>query len=162
MANQWLEQFIQLDNLTKAARLNLDPNSPTGTKEWKYLYRSFLKFIDECVDKVADTFTTPTNYVLLNKSVLDRGDYDSAIGVLEQLFVKTPNEKETKLNDTLPYLDNITLAGREDQQEYDKNVMKFHEAIQRRNLSFKQASSLSPSHLPNTRLLCWKWYYYFQ
>ena len=41
---------------------------------------------------------------------------------------------EEGLKDTFPYLNNITVAGR-NQQEHDENVKKFHEAIQRRNLT---------------------------
>ena len=40
---------------------------------------------------------------------------------------------EGGLQDTFPYLDNITVAGR-NQQEHDDNVTKFHEAINQGNL----------------------------
>ena len=39
-----------------------------------------------------------------------------------------------KDSDTFPYLDNITVEGR-DQKEHDENVQKFHEAVRRRNLT---------------------------
>ena len=35
---------------------------------------------------------------------------------------------EEGLKDSFPYLDNITVAGR-DQEEHDENVPKFYEAI---------------------------------
>ena len=38
------------------------------------------------------------------------------------------------LKDTFPYLDNITVTGR-DQNEHDENVQKFYEAVRRRNLT---------------------------
>jgi hypothetical protein len=41
---------------------------------------------------------------------------------------------EEGLKDTFPYLDNLTVAGR-NQEEHDENVQKFHEAIRRRNLT---------------------------
>ena len=44
---------------------------------------------------------------------------------------------EENLNDTFPYLDNITVAGR-DQKEHDVNVQAFHEAVQRRNLTLNE------------------------
>ena len=44
-------------------------------------------------------------------------------------------EKEG-LKDTFPYLDNITVAGH-DQNEHE-NVKKFREAIQRRNLTLNE------------------------
>ena len=45
--------------------------------------------------------------------------------------------EEEKLNDTFPYLDNITVAGR-DQKEHDINVQAFHEAIKRRKLTLNE------------------------
>jgi hypothetical protein len=48
---------------------------------------------------------------------------------------------EENLNDTFPYLDNITVAGR-DQKEHDVNVQAFHEAVQRRNLTLNESKSI--------------------
>ena len=47
---------------------------------------------------------------------------------------------EEGLKETFPYLDNITIAGR-NQQEHDGNVKKFHEAIQRRSLTLNETKS---------------------
>ena len=48
---------------------------------------------------------------------------------------------EEGLKDTFPYLDNITVAGR-NQQEHDENVKNFHVAIQRRNLTLNKTKSV--------------------
>ena len=44
---------------------------------------------------------------------------------------------EEGLKDTFPFLDNITVAGR-DQEEHDENVQNFHEAIHRRNFTLNE------------------------
>jgi len=45
------------------------------------------------------------------------------------------------LKDTFPYLDNITVAGR-DQEEHDRNVQKFRDAVKRRNLTLNESKSI--------------------
>ncbi|XP_046862179.1 uncharacterized protein LOC124455579 [Xenia sp. Carnegie-2017] len=45
--------------------------------------------------------------------------------------------EEEGLNDTFPYLDNITVAGY-DQFGHDENVRKFREAVKRRNLTLNE------------------------
>ena len=59
---------------------------------------------------------------------------------------------EEGLKDTFPYLDNITVAGR-NQQEHDENVKKFHVAIQRRNLTLNQVCGKQVIY-QHTWLLC--------
>ena len=83
-----------MDTLLKPARLDLGPNSPTATKEWRHWYRTFTNFIDECGEKTPNEYRTLVNYVSHNvyEYIKDCKDYKSAISVLEQLFVKTPNE----------------------------------------------------------------------
>ena len=46
-----------------------------------------------------------------------------------------------KDSDTFPYLDNITVEGR-DQKEHDENVQKFHEAVRRRNLTLNDSKTV--------------------
>ena len=46
-----------------------------------------------------------------------------------------------KDSDTFPYLDNITVEGR-DQKEHDENVQKFHEAVRRRNLTLNNIKTV--------------------
>jgi len=42
--------------------------------------------------------------------------------------------EQENLRDTFPYLDNVTVAGR-DQEEHDNNVKLFLAAIRRRNFT---------------------------
>ena len=49
--------------------------------------------------------------------------------------------EEEGLNDTYPYLDNITVAGK-DQEEHDSNVQIFLEAVRLRNLSLNQSKTV--------------------
>ena len=50
--------------------------------------------------------------------------------------------EEAKLTDTFPYLDNITFGGH-NQQEHDKHVNRFLEAIKHRNLTLNEAKTVS-------------------
>ena len=61
---------------------------------------------------------------------------------------------EEGLNDTFPYLDNIAVAGR-NQQEHDENVNKFHEAIQRRSLTLNETKSWNLRHLSTYLVTVW-------
>ena len=49
--------------------------------------------------------------------------------------------EEEGLKDTFPYLDNITVAGR-NQEEHDENETTFHETIQRRSLTLNETKSV--------------------
>ena len=83
-----------MDTLLKPTRLDLDPNSATAAKEWKHWHRTFTNFIDECGEKAPDKYRTLVNYVSHNvyEYIEDCTDYNSALKVLEQLFIKMPNE----------------------------------------------------------------------
>ena len=48
---------------------------------------------------------------------------------------------EEGLKVTFPHLDNITVAGR-DQEEHDENVQKFHNAIHRRNVTLNKTKTV--------------------
>ncbi|XP_048577994.1 uncharacterized protein LOC125559879 [Nematostella vectensis] len=48
---------------------------------------------------------------------------------------------EEGLKDKFPYLDNITVAGR-NQKKHDENVRKFREAVQRRNLTLNESKTI--------------------
>ena len=52
-----------------------------------------------------------------------------------------------------PYLDNITVAGR-NQQEHDENAKKFNEAIQRRNLTLNETKSVESKASINILAYC--------
>ena len=56
--------------------------------------------------------------------------------------------------DTFPYLDNITVAGR-NQQEHDENMKKFHEAIQREILPSTKPSLWNLRHLSTYMFTVW-------
>ena len=62
----------------------------------------------------------------------------NGVAVFQRAMDKMVDEEGLK--DTFPYLDNITVAGR-NQQERVENVKKFHEAIQRRSLTLNETKS---------------------
>jgi hypothetical protein len=49
--------------------------------------------------------------------------------------------EEEKLEDTFPYLDNVTIAGH-NQAEHDKNVNRFLSAVKSRNLSLNDSKTI--------------------
>eukprot|EP00794_Sanderia_malayensis_P018480 gene18480-20331_t len=59
-----------MDTLLKPARLDLDINSPTASKEWKHLHRTFTNFIAECGERAPDEYRTLINYVLFAHHLL--------------------------------------------------------------------------------------------
>ena len=63
----------------------------------------------------------------------------NGVAVFQRAMDKMVDEEGLK--DTFPYLDNITVAGR-NQQEHDENVKKFHEAIQRRSPTLNETRSV--------------------
>ena len=86
---------IIMNRLLKPDRLDLDPNSPTATKEWKHWFRTVDNFIIECgTDPASDKFRTIINLISHNvfDYVEDCSDYDSVAVTLEGLYIKFPNE----------------------------------------------------------------------
>lgn len=83
-----------MDRLLRPNRLDLDPNSPTASKEWKHWRRTFTNFIEECGEDAPDKFRTLVNCVSHNvfDYIEECTDYESAIDTLQKLYVKTPNE----------------------------------------------------------------------
>ena len=81
-------------NLLKPERLDLDPNSPTAAKERKYRLRTFNNFIAECGNGVADKYRTIINLMTHNvfDYVEDCVHFDSVVKLLQNLYIKTPNE----------------------------------------------------------------------
>ena len=63
----------------------------------------------------------------------------NGVDVFQRAMEKMVDEE--CLKDTFPYLDNITVAGR-NQQEHDENVKKLHEAIKRRNVTLNETKSV--------------------
>ena len=81
-------------NLLKPERLDLDSNSPTAAKEWKYWLRTFNNFIAECGNGAPDKYRTIINLITHNvfDYVEDCVDFDSVVKTLQNLYIKTPNE----------------------------------------------------------------------
>lgn len=78
----------------KPSRLDLDPNSPTASKEWKYWKRTYENFIAECGENAPDKLRTLVNYVshTVFDLIEDCSTYEDATRILEATFVKAPNE----------------------------------------------------------------------
>ena len=63
----------------------------------------------------------------------------NGVAVFQRLMDKIIKEEELK--DTFPYLDDITVAGRT-QEEHDSNVKAFLEVVQRRHLTLNHSKSV--------------------
>lgn len=50
--------------------------------------------------------------------------------------------EQENLKDTFPYLDNITIAGK-DQTEHDENVQRFLDVVHSKNLTLNEAKSIT-------------------
>ena len=78
----------------KPARLDVDPNSPNASKEWKHWKRTFDNFIAECGTQAPDKFRSIINFI--SADVFDYVEecttYEEVIEVLSKLYVKTPNK----------------------------------------------------------------------
>ena len=78
----------------KPLRLDLDPNSPDATKQWKHWKRTFDNFIEECGDTAPDRFRSIVNFI--SAEVFDYVEecttYEAVIETLERLYAKTPNK----------------------------------------------------------------------
>lgn len=83
-----------MEKVLQPTRLDVDPSSPTASKEWRHWKRTFTNFIDECGDKAPDKFRTLVNCVTHNvfEYIEECTTFGSAIAILEKLYVKTPNE----------------------------------------------------------------------
>ncbi|XP_063615680.1 uncharacterized protein LOC134788790 [Penaeus indicus] len=80
-------------NILKPSKLDVDPNSPTASKEWKHWHRSFTNYIEECGESAPDRFKTLINCVsyTVYDQIEECSDYESAIKILQNLYVKIPN-----------------------------------------------------------------------
>ena len=83
-----------MEKLLRPSRLDIDPNSPMASKEWRHWYRTFTNFILECGENAPDKLRTLVNYVSHSvfEYIEDCTTYESAIAILQHLYVKTPNE----------------------------------------------------------------------
>ena len=80
-------------------RLSLDPNSLSAGKEWKHWIRTFENYLASLPERAKDEIPVNKLHLLTNSVAYDVYDsieecvtYESAICVLENLYVKTPNE----------------------------------------------------------------------
>ena len=80
-------------------RLSLDPNSPSAGKEWKHWIRTFENYLASFPERAEDKIPVNKLRLLTNSVAYDVYDYieecvtyESAIRVLENQHVKTPNE----------------------------------------------------------------------
>ena len=77
-------------NLLKHERQDLDPNSPTAAKEWKYWLRTLNNFIAECGNGAPDKYRNIIN--LITDNVFDYVEYCVNFDYIHTLYIKTPNE----------------------------------------------------------------------
>ena len=77
----------------------MDPNSPSAGKEWKHWIRTFENYLASFPERAEDEIPINKLRLLTNSVAYDVYDYieecvtyESAIRVLENLYVKTPNE----------------------------------------------------------------------
>ena len=80
-------------------RLSLNPNSPSAGKEWKHWIRIFENYLASFPERAEDEIPVNKLHLLTNSvaygvydSIEECVTYESAIRVLENLYVKTPNE----------------------------------------------------------------------
>ena len=83
-----------MNRLLKPSQLDLDPNSSTDAKEWKHWHWTFTNFIKACGEEAPDKFRTLINYVSPNvyNYIEDCHNYESAVEIQHNLYVKAPNE----------------------------------------------------------------------
>ena len=81
-------------NLPKPERLDVDPNSPTAAKEWRYWLRTFNNFMAECGHGAPDKYRTIIN--LMTHNVFDYvegcADFDSVVRTSQNRYIKTHNK----------------------------------------------------------------------
>ena len=75
-------------------KLNTDPNSENAEKEYRYWKKTFDNFIQECGDRAPNKLSCLTKYVSANiyEYISEVESYDTAITILENLFIKKKNE----------------------------------------------------------------------
>ena len=89
-----------MDKLLQPSKLSIDPNSTTATKQWRHWKRTFLSYVNRYItattsanleeDKLAALVScaTPEVYEYID----DCETYTEAEAILEQLYVKKPND----------------------------------------------------------------------
>ena len=83
-----------MEKLLKPDRLNTNPNASTVSREWLHWLRTFENFLavlpQESLDKrsVLTNYVSPKIFVYIEECT----EYDRAIVILKELFVKPKNE----------------------------------------------------------------------
>ena len=89
-----------MDRILKPSKLCIDPNSASATKEWKHWKRTFTGYVNKYItstsaadvesEKLAALISCATADVF--EYIDDCTTYTEAERVLEQLYVKQPND----------------------------------------------------------------------
>ena len=88
-----------MDKLLKPAKLSIDPNSPSASKEWKHWVRTFRSYVGRYVsdlnEEEADRDKLEALVNCATPEVFEFFDecqtFKEAVETLEKLFVKKPN-----------------------------------------------------------------------
>ncbi len=83
-----------MERLLKPDCLNTDLNASTASKEWLYWLQTFENFLAVLPQEGLDKLSVLTNYVSpkIFVYIKECTEYDRAIVVLYELFVKSKNE----------------------------------------------------------------------
>jgi hypothetical protein len=81
-----------MDKYLRPERFDSNPNSATASKEWAHWFRTFKNFMKTI--QTEDKLDILINYLSLSvfDFIADIESFDSAIEILENLFVKPKNE----------------------------------------------------------------------
>ena len=89
-----------MDKLLQPSKLSIDPNSTTATKQWRHWKRTFLSYVNRYITAATSasleeyklaalvSCATPEVYEYID----DCDTYTEAEAILEQLYVKKPND----------------------------------------------------------------------
>ena len=83
-----------MDKYLKPDRLDEDPNSNTAAQQWRHWHRTFKSFLEQLASQGPNKLDVLINHVSpkVYAYIADCADYDSAITVLESLYVKPKND----------------------------------------------------------------------
>ena len=85
-----------MDRFLRPERFDTTPDSPDAAKSWKHWLRTFQNFLSSIQDpnklNLLINFLSPTVYDF----IADCTDYDAAITILKNLYVKPANEIFTR------------------------------------------------------------------
>ncbi len=83
-----------MDKILRPERLDTDPNSSGASKVWLHWKKTFQNFLAALNQERLDKLGVLTNYLSPNiyQYIEDCADYDSAMGTLQELYVKPTNE----------------------------------------------------------------------